>query len=304
MKIINSLKLFAVPSEPAPASEAAATQTPKRRFGKKLYVVLAAVAIVIIAAAFFIPQGEATIPLSVDYAVGEKMAYDSTITMSLDSNLFGASLQVPNNLTLDSQQTIEVVGFDGDNYLLNHTTTMDVLGKPVSFSVNEKMNKTGYSTYLFSTGDTQTEISTSSLAGDSYLAQLLNDPQAKVGETFTVPYPSINSNIQTTGDLTVKFSAIQDLTVSAGTFRVFRIDITSDNLQMTINIPQTQSGGISIPASSITANLNLNYQVYLEYGTMRQIQSNMQETTALQSSAINMTLQMGMDMTLKQDLKP
>ena len=48
-----------------------------KRFGKKhLIIVAALISIAIIAAAFFIPQSGATIPLNVDFVVGEKMVYD------------------------------------------------------------------------------------------------------------------------------------------------------------------------------------------------------------------------------------
>ena len=114
-----------------------------RRLGKKLYVIVAVVAIVIIAAAFFtIPQSEAAIPLNVDYVLGEKMVYDTTLTVNYDfgSSLGSLTLNSPNSTTIDAQQTIEVTGFDGENYLLNHTMTMNVLNQPVSVSIIEKMN--------------------------------------------------------------------------------------------------------------------------------------------------------------------
>ena len=85
----------------------------------------------------------------------------------------------------------------------------------------------------------------------------------------------------------MNFSGVEDLTVPAGTYKVFRIDITSNNLKMTLN-PSTDTSGIAA-LSSLTMNLDLNYQVYLEYGTMRQIKSTMQETAIYQSSLLNMT---------------
>ena len=119
------------------------------------------------------------------------MVYDSTITMSLDlGTTLNLSLNTSNSTNISSQQTIEVMSFDGENYLLNHTTTMTVLGKPISFSMTEKMNKTGYSTYLLNVGSTQTEIPQQAFTSDSYLAQLLNKPEVKVGDTISVPYPS------------------------------------------------------------------------------------------------------------------
>ena len=299
----------AVPPEPTnPTEHQPSAPTGLKRFGKKLYVAIAIIAIIIIAAAFFIPQGTtATIPLSVDYAVGERMVYDSTITMTIDAGNLGAFLNQsstePKTTNIDSQQTIEVMSSDGENYLLNHTTTMTALGKPFSYSMTEKMNKTGYSTYLLNMGNTETEISQTSVTSDSYLAQLLSRPEVKVGDSINVPYPSLpSSSIQTTGDLTIKFNDVQDLTVPAGTYKVFRIDITSNNLKMTMSLPQTNSS-IALP-TSMSMNLDLNFQIYLEYGTMRQIKSTMQESTSYDSPLINMSITMSMDTTLTQHIKP
>jgi hypothetical protein len=301
-------KIRAVP--PAPSNSAdqhVSNNSGFKRFGKKLYVAIAVLAIVIIAVAFFIPQGGATIPLSVDYVVGEKMVYDSTMSMTIGShsgfNSIVPSSTEPITTNITSQQTIEVMSFDGENYLLNHTTTMNVLGRPISVSMTEKMNKTGYSTYLLNVGNTQTEIPQTGVTSDSYLAQLLNKPEVKVGDTVSVPYPSINSSsIQTSGDLTIKFNGVEDLTVPAGTYKVFRIDINSNNLKMTLN-PSADTSGIAT-LNNLSMNLDLNYQVYLEYGTLRQIKSTMQESAIYQSSILNMTANMGMDMTLTQHIKP
>ncbi len=140
---MNTSKAFANSSDPIPTIEQSANQPAKRRWlGKKTYAIIAVVAVVVIAAAFFIPPSAiATIPLNVDYVVGEKMVYDTSMTISIDylgSSLFGAGASNLNSTTVNGQQTLEVIGFDGENYLINHTTTMTVLGKPVSFSLTEK----------------------------------------------------------------------------------------------------------------------------------------------------------------------
>jgi hypothetical protein len=279
-------------------------QAGHRRLGKKPYLfAIAIVAIVIIAAAFFIPQGGATIPLNVNYVVGEKMVYDNTVTSTVDSYSAIPSFHSPNSTILTSQQTIEVIGLDGENYLLNHTYSFTILDKPLTFTVTEKMNKTGYSTYLLNVGNTQTEVpQSSSLTSSSYLAQLLSKPEAKVGDSINIPYPSLSSSIQTSGDLTVKFNGVEDLTVPAGTYKVFRIDMTSNNLKMTVNSQQTNSK-LVLP-SDLILSLNINFHTYLEYGTMRQIKSTMQETSSYQSSTLNMTSTTSMDTTLTQHIKP
>jgi hypothetical protein len=274
-----------------------------KRFGKKLYVVAAVVAVAVIAVALLVPQGTASIPLNVDYTVGEKMVYDTTLTTSiqgydsaLPSGLMGAS---PSDMSVNAQQTIEVIDFDGEYYTLNQTTTMTLGGRPFSYSMLQKMNKAGYSTYIFNLGDAELSVPDASFASNSYLIQLLSRSEVKVGDSITVPFPDVLSNMGVTGDLTMTFRGIEDLTVPAGTYKVFRIDLTSNNVSMNYGSSMAAAG-----LSSASMNLDINHQMYMEYGTLRQVKSTMEETISYQSSMMNYTMNLSMDMILSQHIKP
>jgi len=260
---------------------------------RKFYAALTIVAVGIIAITLFIPQGVAAIPLVADYQVGEKMVYNTIMTGTVDN--FDTSLPYSmgslSNMTVDSTQTIDVIDFDGEYYTLNHTTTMELMGKPISLSVLEKMNKTGYSTFMLNVDSSQA-ISSTGISGDSYLTQLLSKDEVKVGDSITVPYPSAVSSMGIKGDLTITFEGIEDITVPAGTYKVVKVSITTDSIQM------------ELPSANMSSNTDLNYTILMEYGTMRQIKSTMQETVAFQSSTINYTMHLTMDMTLNQHLKP
>ena len=56
------------------------------KLGKKFVLIVAVVAIAIIAGALLIPQGAASIPLNVSYNVGEKMVYNTTMSLSSTVN--------------------------------------------------------------------------------------------------------------------------------------------------------------------------------------------------------------------------
>ncbi len=300
-------KLVASSPELPSANEQTISSTPvKRRWlGKKFFSLVAITAVAIIGIALFVPLGQSVIPLNVDYTVGEKMVYDSTITASYDNSALatGSSTIMPKNTTINSQQTIEVTGFDGEYYTLNHTMTMNNLNnKPISVSIIEKMNKTGYSTYLLNLGSTQQEIPNNGLTSTSYLAQLLNQPEVKVGDSVNVPFPTGNSSLGITGGLKMTFKGIQDLTVPAGTYKVFRIDITSNDLRMNYHSPL--SGMSNFTPANITISMDMNYQIYMEYGTMRQIKASMQESVSTQSATLNYAMNMSMDMTLIEHTKP
>jgi hypothetical protein len=207
-----------------------------------------------------------------------------------------------NNASVNETQSIEVTDFDGEYYTLNHTTTMTLNDKPYSISIIEKMNKAGYSTYIFNLGNTSQEIPNTGITSNSYLAQLLSKPEVKVGDSINVPYPGVSSTMGMTGDLTMTFKGFEDLTVPAGTYKVFRIDITSNNLSMNFH-PTIGNSSLNVP-TNINMNIDMNYQIYMEYGTMRQIKSTMQETVSYQSATMNYTMHLTTDMTLTQHIKP
>jgi hypothetical protein len=310
-------KLYAVsPDTPAPAPSDPAPSTPKssKRFRKKPLIVMAAVvAVAIILIALVATPGVSAIPLNVEFVVGEKMVYTTDMSLSMNlgnSSLFNiGSVSSSNSLSISGKKTVEVLDFDGQLYTLNSTSTLQSNGNSASFSVIEKMNKTGYTTSIINLGSASMELtSENSFTNYEYLTQLLNQPQVKVGDSITIPYPlpsNLSSNIQVSGDLVLTFKGFQDLTVPAGTFKVFEVDLTSRNLSMTVQIPSnSENGTFSIMPSSMTMGIDLNYKMYFEYNTMREIQSDMQATLSLQTSIINYSMTLGMDMTLNQDIKP
>jgi hypothetical protein len=302
------------PDTPNPPDPAPSTLKTSKRFGKKPLLVLAAViAVAIILIALLATPGVSAIPLNVDFVVGEKMVYTTDMSLSMNlgnSSLFNiGSVSSNNSLSISGKKTVEVMDFDGQLYTLNSTSTLQSNGHSASFSVIEKMNKTGYTTAILNLGSASMELtSENSFTNYEYLTQLLSQPQVKVGDSITNPYPlpkDLSSTIQVSGDLVLTFKGFQDLTVAAGTFKVFEVDLTSRNLAMTVEIPSnSENSTFSIMPSSMTMGIDLNYKMYFEYNTMRQIQSEMQATLSLQTSLINYSMTLGMDMTLDQDIKP
>jgi hypothetical protein len=73
------------------------------------------------------------------------------------------------------------------------------------------------------------------------------------------------------GNITLKFGEIQNITVLAGTYKVFRIDVLANNLSRVDTYP---------PPINMTVfqNLTFSAQVYLEYGTCRLVESDLQES--------------------------
>jgi hypothetical protein len=206
--------IYASTPESAPFPSQA-PQAEKRKRSKNIYLLVAGIlTIVIIAGALFIPPTQAAIPLTVDYVVGEKMLYTTDISVGIqiqNSTLPSSFMdQATNtNLNVTSQQIIEVVSFDGQYYTLNHTTTMTIAERPFTVSLLEKMNKTGYSTYMIDLGNSG-PLTESSTAYQEYLTQLLSQPEVKVGDSITIPFPTTaNSTFAVIGNLTLTFGGMK-----------------------------------------------------------------------------------------------
>jgi hypothetical protein len=285
------IKLYSVPSE-TPSEQPTVPAPSRKRFGKKLYAAIAVAVVAVIVIALLIPQGAAIIPLSVEYTVGERMVYDATqtIAMQMSNSTIGASLGLGSNntLTMDSTTTVDVVDFDGEAYTLNYTSTMELLGKPVSFSYLEKVNKTGYTTILFS-GATEA-LAPSVGSQDPVLTGILGKPQVKVGDTWEIPVNPNNASIGITGSLVLTFKGIQDITVPAGTYKVFRVDMTSKDIGM-----QT---------SAVSTTMSVNGEYYVEFETGRQIENNMQMTIQSQVLGVDTSITMSASTTLVQHTLP
>ncbi len=269
-------------------------------------VALVAVAITsagIIAMALVVPQGAAVIPLNVNYAVGEKMVYDATssaIYFFGDSNSDSLGNFLPSNVSSSFQLSVEVMDFDGQFYTLNYTTSILHDNSSYGYSIIDKLNKTGYSSFLFhfanQTGGMPFGITRS-------LVQLLSEPEVRVEDCITVPFPTSIQSSGITGNITLTFNGLEDLTVPAGSYRVIRIDMGTGYQGLNYHIP----AGIwpsSDPNFSSTTQIKMDSQIYLEFGTMRQIKSITQQTVTQQSTTMNFTVNMENNMTLKEQVRP
>jgi hypothetical protein len=212
--------------------------------------------------------------------VGEEMVYLTTETGQLSNN----------SMSMNSTSTLKVVSFDGEYYTLNHTITT-MLDRPISVSLTEKINQTGYAKYLLP-GDIQNAFGNTS--SNPVLAALLSKPEAKVGDTWQIPLESGNATFGTTGSLTLTFADVEDITVPAGTYKVVKINVASDNLASHVKIPQGTSD----------STMSFSGSIYLEYGTCRQIKSDLQINMTIQSTILNSSMTYSSQTTLTKHTKP
>jgi hypothetical protein len=267
-----------------------------KRFGKKLYTLAAIIVVAVVAVAFLIPQGAAIIPLSVEYTVEEKMIYQTTetITFQTSNTTTGLPPFGPDTSTVNLNATaiVEVIDFDGEVFTLNRTMSLETGVHPISVSLIEKVNKTGYSTYFLDEGN----VLMSNASSSNPLTALLERPEVKVGESWQIPMNSGSANVNITGSMTLTFGGIQDIIVPAGTYTVFRIDTSSNNVVMTLKTPTSSTN------MSVSTTISMNGQMYIEYGTGRQIASTMEST--VHNEAVGLNYALSANTTLVQHIKP
>lgn len=291
-------KTNAVPSETSLPDQNVAQRSGFKRLGKKLYAVVAIIVVAVIAVALLVPQGVATIPLGVEYTIGEKMVYNMVETITTEnanSSLASGGLL---EKSINSTETVEVLDFDGEYYILNHTLTLELGDSSTAVSFIEKMNKTGYTGYFSLEGSG--EVLVSNMTTDPFATVLLDKPEVKVGDSWQVPVNSGNSNVSLAGEMTITFGGVQEITVPAGTYEVFKVDTYSD-LNMSIKTPT--SGNYS--SQPFTINMFISGQTYIEYGTCRRIESNMQIIQKTpQAVGTSPTISVSAKTTLVQHIKP
>lgn len=280
----------APPETPPLTEQPASLPPPSKRSRKRIYALLGIVAVAAVASAlvfaFLVPQSSGTIiPLSYNFTVGDNMTYNVTTNMTM----------MGRNSVSTMTLSMGIVSFDGENYTINETASFPQLGPSQSFSITEKMNKTGYFTITYISGLPAGMNQTYSTGnGPLGFGTFFQKDQARVGETWQVPMGLSNlANVGPAGNLTYKFGDIQDITVPAGTYKVFRIDVSGSNLTMSSTI-----AGVSF-----SMNMSVNGQEYLEYGTCRPINFNLQENVSSQSGRQNSTMTSYIQMILAQDSK-
>jgi hypothetical protein len=282
----------------SPNSEVSGPQVNGKKHDPKLYASIAGLAVVLIVlAALIIPQGAGfPLELSLNYKVGDHMVYDTSNTIT--SQMVNTSLSLPgitNNQTLNSTLTLDVIGSNVDNYVVNETIgpISNFFSHPLP-PISLNVSKASYYNNFIAPGGPVIFYNTSSSPTISaYLAQ----PTVKVGDVWKIPVNTGNASLGLTGEVTLAFAELQDLTVPAGTFKTMRIEVTSNTLSL-------HSDGSSIIKITNGVTLRLNGTSYIEQGTCRLIKADLTQLTTTNSPGISRTSAFYTEKTLVEYTHP
>lgn len=272
---------------------------PTKTHHRKLYATLAGLlVIIIVVSAVLIAQGNlvtqkienptdygASLPLSLNYVVGEQMVYET-------KNILTNEL-VTDNQNLNLTKTMRIISESDDGYKVEEKVTVvpNLIGNTPSITIN--ISKASFCNNfipevpsIFYNANADPTIS-------AYLAQ----KSVNVGDIWKIPVNTGNSSLGMTGEITLKFSAIEDITVPAGSYRTMKIEITSN----TINLHADGTSKINIQNGM---TLQLNGTTYLEQGTCRLIRADLTQLTTTNAPTIGSTSMLYSEKTLVEHTRP
>jgi len=263
-----------VPSAPPPQ---------RKLFGKKLYLIIGLIAVITVVSAltimYFLPRGlGAKISLGMNYSVGEKMTYDVTITISAMGQ------------TITQQGTIknEILSFDGVNYTIRQTVRVE----SQEFSYTFRMNKTGH-ILDFSSLPPELQQTYSSIMGIPGFGSYFPRNEARVGEGWQIPINIHEGQYSLNGTMYYGVSGVANITVPAGTYEVFKIDIVAANV-----IGTYQSSG-----TTVNMALSLSAYGYLENATCRPIEFNIQVAATASTTGQTVSMSIAIQIRLREHVR-
>lgn len=287
-------------SSPIPSAPEPILQQAHRKSRRKLYATTLAVIVVVVTvvSVILVPAGGTVMDLSLNYNVGERMVYQTTNVMSSYAANSTAEAQ-PGGLTdlgstqsVNSTTTMDVVALNGNVYTVNETITSqpDLIHLP---TLPLNVSKSEFYNNFMAPGGPFIFYNNTDPTVLAYLAQ----SSVKVGDVWTIPVSTGNSSLGLTGQVTITFTGIEEITVPAGPYKVMRIEVASD----TLHIRSDGTGILTLPAGM---TLQLNGAAYIEQSTCRLIKATLSQTGNLNSDGANRTSTIYTEKTLIQHTKP
>jgi hypothetical protein len=297
-----------------PVSKPSDLQANGKKSNRKLYASIIGLAvIVIIITALMISQPRplfnitngstekgagsgSLLELSLNYAVGEHMVYETTNIVT--NQMVNTSLSLPgitNTQSYNSTLTLDIIGSNNDNYTVKEIIAIspNLLSHPLPPVTLNVSKASYYNNFMAPGGPLIFYNASSNPAISTYLAQ----STVKVGDVWKIPVNTGNASLGLTGEGTITFAGLQQVTVPAGTFQTMQIEVTS-------NVLSLHSDGSFIIKILDGMTLQLNGTSYIEQGTCRLIKADLTQLTTTNTPGIGSTSTIYSEKTLVEFKNP
>jgi hypothetical protein len=261
---------------------------------KKLYLVVVAVLIVALSGSILLYSFRPVeaIALSLQYRVGEKMTYETNMTMNIMGFETSATIVY----------SMEVLNKEGDIYTIRMTTAILSQNQTIpSSSLTMKVDESGRFVELVDAPEGVQEALQSMsyfnfMPGNGFHFPL---SEARVGESWEVPINMTTEMFNFTGKLDCAITETRKITVPAGTYDAFKIEVSSSDLGFAFSPELEQEMG-----QSMEIQMAMNGYEYFERGTCQTIQAAFNATINATVMDTTMTLELSIDMQLTEHIKP
>ena len=261
---------------------------PTETHHRKLYAILAGLVIIIVVSVALISQGNlatqiiekptnenptnygSTLPLNLNYVVGEQMVYETTNILT--------NQMITDDQSLNLTKTMHIISENDGEYKVEEKVTVvpNFIGNTPSITVN--ISKASY--YKNFIRDVPSIFINAN--ANPTISAFLAQKSVSVGDIWKIPVNTGNSGLGMTGEVTLKFAVIEDITVPAGTYKAIKIEITS-------NILNVHADGTSKILIQNGMTLQLNGTTYLEQGTCRLIKADLTQVVTTNSPTVGST---------------
>jgi hypothetical protein len=280
-----------------PPKPSQTNQRPKKHLThKKFYALLAAsIALVAVFAVLIVTQGPASsIQLGLNYTMGEHMVY--TTTNIVTNQIYNASIDtggVTNSNSFNSTSSLDVLNFDGQTYTIRQTVNATIGGSTLSLPLTINVSKTSYYDNFIALGGPPIFYNSS---GNPTISAYLAKPSVNIGEVWTIPVNTGNASLGVTGEATLNFTGFQEITVPAGSYEAFSVEVKCSKLK----VHSDGSSPIAIPSNM---TLQLSGTSFLEKDTCRLIKANLTQVATFQTNGIEQTSTIYTEKLLVEDTK-
>ena len=258
---------------------------------RRRWYILAGLAVVIVVAlgTWSMLPGEAeALLLGINYIEGEAMTYETNMTMEMMGQEFSFLMTY----------TLEVLDVEDGTYTIRTTfNLMNQTQAPATYSITARINETGQTVEFLDVPPEfqQTMSSFSFMPGNGLYFPM---KEARVGDSWQIPIDMQTEQFNFTGSIDNRITETREVTVPAGTYEVFKLEIASSDFRM-VYIPPPELGA----TGPIEMDLTMSGYEYFEKGTCRVVEAKIDQTIEMSMMGQTLSMTMTLDMTLTEHIR-